>query len=34
MKRGGRAYARGGKVHMTAGSESGLGRLEKAHKKR
>jgi hypothetical protein len=34
MKRGGKvkAYARGGKLGMTAGAESGVGRLEKAHK--
>jgi hypothetical protein len=32
MKRGGRAYARGGKIGMTAGAESGEGRLQKAHK--
>ena len=29
MKRGGRAYMKGGKVHMTAGSLSGEGRLQK-----
>lgn len=29
MKRGGKVFARGGKVHMTAGSFSGEGRLEK-----
>lgn len=32
MKRGGRAYKRGGGTGMTAGAESGPGRLEKAHK--
>lgn len=29
MKRGGRTYARGGKVHMTAGADSGVGRKQK-----
>jgi hypothetical protein len=29
MKKGGRVYARGGKVHMTAGAESGEGRKQK-----
>ena len=29
MKRGGRAYAAGGKVKMTAGAQTGEGRLEK-----
>lgn len=32
MKRGGRAYKRGGGIGMTAGADSGEGRLQKAHK--
>lgn len=32
MKRGGKAYKRGGGIGMTAGSESGEGRLQKARK--
>jgi hypothetical protein len=29
MKKGGRVYARGGKVKMKGGSETGVGRLDK-----
>ena len=32
MKRGGRAYKHGGGIGMTAGADSGEGRLQKAHK--
>jgi hypothetical protein len=32
MKRGGRTYKRGGGIGMTAGADSGPGRLQKAHK--
>lgn len=32
MKRGGRVYKRGGRIGMTAGADSGVGRLQKAHK--
>lgn len=32
MNRGGRAYKRGGGIGMTAGADSGVGRLQKAHK--